>query len=343
MTERSGSKFFLNTLTNIPGDHVLLAFVMLVLAALCAHVSMRDHNALVPDAWAPSSVKRAPAHQPHGVGQTSLAVSEQGPDPDQIGPTSRLVVVILRSSTCGHSCGHVLALLLFLVAVNLQRGREQMARAWFYLIMLVPAFRLYAGISASASQLSHGIDFDLRHQPYLLGVLVCVGVIHGLLPAPRLMKQVSIATVAIVDGTNSFVIYSQLGDPRILLHHWSMLVLTAPLAAGATVLARALGQRYWRRNRHRIEPSTASTRSAAVVRSRDAKRVHDATPTSVDSICAVCDEVLATKVLLPCRLGVCPQCFCNVMTVHLKQCPQCGDCISDSLTIRHCDLHEKEV
>lgn len=72
------------------------------------------------------------------------------------------------------------------------------------------------------------------------------------------------------------------------------------------------------------------------------RRTHAATAVSVSSVCAVCDDLLATAVLKPCDLGVCPECLRAISALGWT-CPECHERVSHWVGIMHCDLDEKEV
>lgn len=82
-------------------------------------------------------------------------------------------------------------------------------------------------------------------------------------------------------------------------------------------------------------------------------RTHGVTPEHVDSICAVCGDFLATAVLKPCGLGLCPECLSlsvlragddDLARGAKARCLVCDLQASHWVSIRHLDLEdEKEV
>ena len=85
---------------------------------------------------------------------------------------------------------------------------------------------------------------------------------------------------------------------------------------------------------------------------REKVRGHGATILHVDSICAICTEFLATHILKPCDLGVCPGCFSEIVPRGVVKdtataaeraavsCPQCYEHVRRWVRIRHVDLHD---
>lgn len=72
---------------------------------------------------------------------------------------------------------------------------------------------------------------------------------------------------------------------------------------------------------------------------------HAASEASVDNDCTICADLFATDILMPCGLGVCPQCLVAARMVdpELTTCPRCREPVTHVIAIRHCDMHEKEV
>ena len=103
-----------------------------------------------------------------------------------------------------------------------------------------------------------------------------------------------------------------------------LLYVTLPFCASFWMTSRAKGL-------HKRPPAGA-----------DAHAVSEA---SVDSECTVCEDLLATAILMPCGLGVCPQCLgaARVIDPELATCPRCREPVTHVIPIMHCDLHEKAV
>ena len=72
------------------------------------------------------------------------------------------------------------------------------------------------------------------------------------------------------------------------------------------------------------------------------RRVHGATRLHVDSTCAMCVDLLATHVLMPCELGVCPDCFSMVTKFRTRACPRCDETITHWTRIRHLDMDDDD-
>ena len=80
------------------------------------------------------------------------------------------------------------------------------------------------------------------------------------------------------------------------------------------------------------------------------RREHKPTALHVDSVCALCQDLLASHLLKPCGLGVCPSCLSVICDHWIGEqvipwaCPECHERVSHLVRIRHTDSQDdKEV
>ena len=193
--------------------------------------------------------------------------------------------------------------------------RAAAAKVWSTACCVLPMLNIVAATYRPLEVLAVELELHVQFRATAGSCMFALGVMHASEPLKRFAFCLTAAAVIGGYAIGCFVSWLRSGDER-----WTVfsLVLLAPYAF-----------------------SLALARSLRSMRLGAARR-HGATPLSVDSTCCVCNELLATNILLPCRLGACPECFCFIMTFS-KRCPQCGDRVSHSAAIRHCDMDGDEI
>lgn len=166
----------------------------------------------------------------------------------------------------------------------------------------------------------------------------CVGLV--LRTHPQLTNKDAVVTFVLGNATlllRGALWYGRTGDPRgaqgLLLFNCLPFVIAYSLAAPAAA---------WALRRLRSVDTGAQP-------SEHSRRAHGSTAEHVDSICAVCQDLLATSVLKPCNLGLCPTCLAESAMAsgwhkqldHLPaSCPTCFERVSHAVRIRHLDMDD---
>mmetsp|Transcript_20463 Transcript_20463/g.52078 ORF Transcript_20463/g.52078 Transcript_20463/m.52078 type:complete len:298 (-) Transcript_20463:1107-2000(-) len=228
--------------------------------------------------------------------------------------------------------------LLFFAFAHYAMRPQLASRVGCCTLLLIAAHRCYMATIAPVNALHEELSYF--QGPGMLGSILqcaCLGTALG--AHSHLPRQDRWATFLLFNATylaRSSVLYHRTGTRQFVQH--VLLLVCAPFCA-AFLLTR------W----PAVRGLVGHMRLDAL---RRLGHTHGVTPLHVGSDCAHCPHYLATLVLKPCGLGLCPECFEEVERKAKRKggkgpsvivCPQCHEHSTHWVSIRHCDLEDEKA